>query len=483
MGPDQSIIKRICLFLGPALAGILVLQGPPDGLSVPAWATGALLIWMAIWWATEPVPIPVTSLLPIVILPLFDVASPKEVASGYAHHIVLLLFGGFLIALGIEKWGLHKRIALAIVVRIGTSPRALIAGFMIATAVLSMWISNTATTLMMVPIAISAAAALRDDTGRFITALLLGICYAASIGGVGTPIGTPTNLIAIDWLYRETGNSIGFPQWMAFGIPAVSLLLPAAWWGVSRKITNIADGPAILAAIQTERKNLGRMTAAEARVAILFGIVAFLWVNRIWLVDWADAAGWPVLAGYSGAQIDMMIALGGAVAAFIIPAGQPSGRALLTWQEAERIPWGVLLLFGGGIAMGNSIRETGLSEWIGLQMGILSTLPTVFFIITIVLLVIFLTELTSNVATMTTLAPILGTLATAIDAPHASLLAPAAVAASCAFMLPVATAPNAIIYATGQVSMGQMMSNGLRINLIAVLVISAIGLWLAPLVL
>lgn len=179
----------------------------------------------------------------------------------------------------------------------------------------------------------------------------------------------------------------------------------------------------------------------------------------------------------------MMIALGGAVAAFIIPAGQPSGRALLTWQEAERIPWGVLLLFGGGIAMGNSIRETGLSEWIGLQMGILSTLPTVFFIITIVLLVIFLTELTSNVATMTTLAPILGTLATAIDAPHASLLAPAAVAASCAFMLPVATAPNAIIYATGQVSMGQMMSNGLRINLIAVLVISAIGLWLAPLVL
>ncbi len=461
----------------------MLLAGPPPGLEPAAWATGALLIWMAVWWATEPIPIPATSLLPLVVLPLLGAGTPASISAGYTHPIVLLLLGGFMIALGIERWNLHRRIALNIVTRVGAAPQALIAGFMLATALLSMWISNTATTLMMVPIALSAATALRDDSGRFVTALLLGICYAASIGGVATPIGTPTNLIAIDWLQRETGASIGFARWMAFGVPAACLLVPAAWWSVTRGLGRLPDAGAAMDQIRIDRDGLGAMSVPEKRIALLFALVALLWVSRLWTVEAAASLGWTTLAGYSGAQVDMMIAIAGAVAAFLIPAGKGLNRMLLTWDEAVRLPWGVLLLFGGGIALGNAVKTTGLSAWIGTQMGVMSVLPALFFVVVIVTLVIFLTELTSNVATMTTLAPILGALAVATGAAPASLLAPAAVAASCAFMLPVATAPNAIIYASNQVSIGEMMRRGLTVNLIGIVVISLIGVWLAPLVL
>ncbi len=475
--------KKNGLFLGPALAILMLISGAPDGLSFAGWATGALMIWMAIWWATEPIPIPVTSLLPLVVLPLVGAASPKVVGAGYAHHIVLLLLGGFVIAIGIERWGLHKRIALNIVSRVGTSPKALIFGFMAAAALLSMWISNTATTLMMVPIALSAAAALKDTSGRFVVALLLGVCYAASIGGVATPIGTPTNLIAMDWLQREAGTSISFPQWMAFGIPAAVLLVPTAWWSVTRGLGKIQGGAAVLAQVREDRTSLGRMTVPERRIAIVFVTVALLWVSRLWTVQLAADLGWPTLASYSGAQVDMMIAIAGAVVAFIVPAGGGHKRTLLTWEEAVKLPWGVLLLFGGGIALGNAVKDTGLSQWIGDNLGILQSFPTIVIIAIVVALVIFLTELTSNVATMTTMAPIIGVLAVSIGAAPASLLAPAAVAASCAFMLPVATAPNAIIYATDKVTIGDMMQHGLRINLIGIAIITAIGFWLAPLAL
>ncbi len=476
-------VKRVGLMLGPALAGLMLISGAPEGLSFAAWGTGALMVWMAIWWASEPIPIPVTSLLPLVVLPLIGAATPKVVGAGYAHHIVLLLLGCFIIAIGIERWGLHRRIALNVVSRVGASPKALVFGFMIATALLSMWISNTATTLMMVPIALSAAAALQDKDGRFVIALLLGVCYAASIGGVATPIGTPTNLIAMDWLQRETGTSISFPQWMAFGVPAAILLIPVAWWSVTRGLGQLGDGAAALASVRRDRAGLGAMTVPERRIALVFGTVALLWVTRKLSVDLAAQFGWDTLAGYSGAQVDMMIAIGGAVAAFLVPAGGGERRALLTWEEAVKLPWGVLLLFGGGIALGNAVKDTGLSVWIGDNLVILNALPPVLFVAAVVALVIFLTELTSNVATMTTIAPILGALAVGVGAAPASLLAPAAVAASCAFMLPVATAPNAIIYATGEISVGQMMRRGLRVNLIGIAIITAVGFWLAPLVL
>ncbi len=472
--------KTAGLALGPALAASMLLAGTPPGLSGPAWMTAALLVLMAVWWATEAIPIPATSLLPLVALPLAGAGSPREVGADYYHPIVLLLLGGFVIAMGIERWGLHKRIALNIVSRVGGSPGMLIFGFMIATALLSMWISNTATTLMMVPIALSAAATLGNRGGPFATALLLGVCYAASIGGVATPIGTPTNLIAKAWLETEFGLSIGFPQWMAFGVPAMILLVPAAWWSVTRGLAPVQGSGAMADDILHQKRTLGPISSPEFRAALVFGIVALLWVNRLWIVEALGSAQFPLLKSY-GESVDSMIAIAGAIAMFLVPAGGGTRRMILIWEEAERLPWGVLLLFGGGIALGNAVSRTGLSEWIGSQLEVLSILPPIVFIAAVVALVIFLTELTSNVATMTTLAPILGALAVATGVAPESLLAPAAVAASCAFMLPVATAPNAIVFATGAVPIGQMIRKGFYLNLFGIVIITSIGYWIAPL--
>ncbi len=476
MDGQVSNVKRIGLVLGPGLAGLMLLLGAPEGLEFAAWATGALMVWMAIWWATEPIPIPVTSLLPMAVLPLVGAGTHKTVSAGYASHIVMLLLGGFIIALAIERWNLHRRIALAFVSRSGSRPGALIFGFMIATALLSMWISNTATTLMMVPITLSAAAVLKDESGRFVTAALLGVCYAASIGGVATPIGTPTNLIVLDWLETNAGTDIGFAQWMGFGVPAMLALIPVTWWVVTRGLPRLEGGEAVIADVKAQRTALGGMSRPEIRVALVFGTVALLWITRLPLSDFGVAIGFQPLAGLS----DMGIAMAGAVAMFLVPAGGTNNRALLNWEEAVKLPWGVLLLFGGGIALGNAVKATGLSAWIGDQLNVLSMFPVILVIAVFVTLVIFLTELTSNVATMTTLAPILGALSVTIGVAPASFLAPAALAASCAFMLPVATAPNAIIYATGEVSIGQMMRRGLWINLIGIGIITAIGYWLVP---
>ncbi|HAQ76723.1 MAG TPA: anion transporter [Hyphomonas sp.] len=470
--------------LGPALAALMLLFGPPEGLSHAAWGTGALMALMAVWWATEAIPIPATSLLPLFVLPLVGAGSPAQTGSDYANHIVILLLGGFIVALGIERWNLHQRIALNVISRVGTSPGAIVFGFMLATAVLSMWISNTASTLMMVPIAISASAVLGSVSKHFTTALLLGVCYAASIGGVATPIGTPTNLIAISWLQTEAGAHIGFAQWMAFGLPAMALLLPVAWWNVTRGMpVRSENAEAVSAHVKSQLIGIGKMTVQETRVAIVFGITATLWLLRLPLQLFLEASGIELLANYGGAEVDMMIAIFGGVLMFLVPAGGGEDRGLLNWQEAEQIPWGVLLLFGGGIAMGKAISRTGLSEWIGENLRVLDVLPPLIFIVIVVALVIFLTEVTSNVATMTTLAPVLGSLAVALGTAPESLLGPAAVAASCAFMLPVATAPNAIVYGTGHITIQQMIRKGFYINLAGIVIIAAVGYWIAPLVL
>ena len=475
--PSRS--KQIGLFLGPGSALIMLLIGAPEGLAPEGWATAALLVWMAVWWATEAIPIPATSLLPLVVIPLIGAGTAGEAASGYSSPIVMLLLGGFVIATGIERWNLHKRIALNIVSRVGSNPGMLVLGFMVATSLLSMWISNTATTLMMAPIAISAAAALKQNNERFLVALLLGICYAASIGGVATPIGTPTNLIAIKWLEDNTNTTIGYAKWMSFGVPALMLLIPLAWWVVTRGMPKMANSDKVAAEIREQRDALGGITAPEKRAALVFGIVATLWVLRV-----------PVQKSLADMELswlmavsDMGIAVAGAIAMFLVPSGTGERRALLNWPEAVKLPWGVLILFGGGISLGKAVTRTGLSEWLGNLLQVLDALHPIFFICAVVAMVVFLTELTSNVATMTTLAPVLGALAAAIGAAPQSLLAPAAVAASCAFMLPVATAPNAIIYATDRVPIQRMIARGLRLNLAAIVVITAIGYWLAPRVL
>ncbi|KCZ82875.1 anion transporter [Hyphomonas adhaerens MHS-3] len=489
--------RTIGLILGIALPALMLLTGPPAGLAWPAWLTACLLVLMATWWATEAIPIPATSLLPLIVLPFgaaiighgehadaIGVAalSPRAISGSYMDPIVLLLLGGFVIALGVERWHLHKRIALNIVDRVGTSPKALIFGFMLATAVLSMWISNTATSLMMVPIAISAAAALQDKEGKFTTAILLGVCYSASIGGVATPIGTPTNLIALKWLQEETGEGIGFGQWMTFGIPTATLLIPAAWWAVTRGLPKYQHGESMAASVHHDLLELGPIKTPEQRIAIVFGIIASMWVLRLPATKLLTSMGYPLLEAYGG-QTDMMIALFGAVLVFLVPAGTEERRALMTWDEAVKLPWGVIILFGGGISLGKAMHATGLSDWIGTQMEMLSVFPPILIVGIMVLLVIFLTEVTSNVATMTTLSPIIGSLAVAVGAAPQSLFAPAAVAASCAFMLPVATAPNAVIYATGKVPISEMIRQGFRINLMGVVIITIVGFWIAPMVL
>ncbi|MCA8900068.1 MAG: SLC13/DASS family transporter [Hyphomonas sp.] len=490
--------RQIGLILGLAIPVLMLLTGPPADLTPIAWVTAALLVTMASWWATEAIPIPATSLLPLFVLPtaaaiightdggtdaaILAQLTPKVIGASYADHIVLLLLGGFIVALGVERWNLHKRVALNIVDRVGTSPGALVFGFMLATALISMWISNTATSLMMVPIALSAASALRDTSGKFTTAVLLGVCYAASIGGVATPIGTPTNLIALKWLQEQTGTSIGFWQWMTFGIPAAALLVPAAWWSVTRGLNRASGGQAMAASVHQDLLDLGPMTVPERRIAMVFAVIAALWVFRLPIAEALSAAGYPRLMDYGG-QADMMIAIFGAVLVFLVPAGGGERRALMTWEEAVKLPWGVLILFGGGIALGNAMKTTGLSDWVGHRLEVLSIFPPLMIVAITVALVIFLTEVTSNVATMTTLAPIIGSLAVAVGAAPEALFAPVAVAASCAFMLPVATAPNAVIYATGHVTISDMIRRGFRLNLFGVVIITAVGYWIAPLVL
>ena len=473
------MVRLIGLALGPSLAFIMFLLPAPDGLSAEGWRVAALLVLMAVWWCTEAIPIPATSLLPLVFLPVFGGGTASEAASGYASPIVLLLLGGFIVAMGIERWNLHTRIALNVVLAFGQRPKFLIAGFMTATALLSAWISNSATTLMMLPIAISVAATTSNEDDGFTKALLLGICYAASIGGMATPIGTPTNLIAIDWLETNTGTSIGYEQWLMFGIPAVLLMIPLALFVLTRNLraSSADDGSAARDTIREKRGELGALTTPELRVSIVFGLVALAWVLRLRVQELlGDVSGFQWINAVS----DMSIAMAGAVAMFLVPAGKAQKRALLDWKEAENLPWGVLILFGGGITLGRAVSRTGLADWIGGQVSFLEAAPLFVLIIAIVAFVIFLTEITSNVATMTTLAPIIGALALGVGMAPEALIAPAAIAASCAFMLPVATAPNAIVFASGHVTVADMIRAGFLINLCGIFAIGLIGYFIAP---
>ncbi len=483
--PTARTVRRVGLVLGVVAALALQLFPHPEALGRDGWIVASLGLVMAIWWATEAIPIPATSLLPLVVLPLTGVLSTKEAGAPYASQIVLLLMGGFIIAVALERWNLHERIALNIVVRAGGRPRMLILGFMIAAALLSMWISNTATTLMMIPIALSVAHAEAGDDGMrgpFTLALLLGVAYAASIGGVATPVGTPTNLIAMQFL-ADAGRDISFVHWMALGLPVAAVMIPASWYALTRWAFPVdAARPAAAGAeqVRTALAALGRITTPEIRTALVFGAVAVFWISNSFVIGVLEI---PHLQAIVGSQLDATIAVAGAVAMFLVPAGGESGkgRALLDWETAVRIPWGVLLLFGGGLSLAAAINKTGLAEWIGGLMGGLTALPVVFIVLALVLVIIFLTELTSNVATVTAFMPVILALAGAGDINPVMLAAPAALAGSFAFMLPVATAPNAIVYGSGHVAIGDMVQAGFRLNLIGIVLITAAAAILTPL--
>lgn len=493
---ETRLLPLLGLIGGPVLALLILWLGPPDSLQSSndslqsAWIVLALLIVMATWWITEAIPIPVTSLLPLIVLPLAGIKTMGEAAAPYMHPIVVLLLGGFMFAKAIEQWGLHERIALNVVNRSGGSAAGLIGGFMVAAALLSMWISNSATSIMMMPIALSVAAAVENGHGKayrpFTYALLLGIAYSCSIGGLGTPVGTPTNLIVLGYLNDETGRDISFSEWMMLGLPVVAVMIPLAWFALTRWAFKMPKLDAVQAKAKVANRldALGKMTWPEWRTLFLFAFIASLWVFKRPLNALEIPFGDTVITPLAGLT-DHMTAIIAVVLCFIIPAGGKGreGKKLLNWSTAESIPWGVLILFGGGLSLAGAISSSGLSVYIGESLAVLSSLPTPVLILLITASVLALTEVTSNIATASALMPVLGAVALETGLPLEMMAAPVALAASCAFMLPMATGPNAVAFATGEVSLATMAKAGLRLNILAVGVITLAAYFLAPIVL
>ncbi len=449
--------QLIFLWFGP-IFGVLVWAILFSlGMATSASLTAGITALCAFWWVTEPVPIPVTSLIPFAAFPLAGVLNHKEVATAYGHTLILLLMGGFILSTAMEKSGTHQRLALTMVRFVGGGGKRLVLGFMLATALLSMWISNTATTLMMMPIALAVIEKSEDQ--ELAVPLLLGIAYSASIGGVGTPVGTPPNIIFMAVYEKTLGLKMSFLSWMKIGIPAVCVLLPLAWLSVTRKIKSkkaiaIPGG--------------GPWRAAEIRVLTIFLLTALAWITRT-----APFGGWSKLFAVPGAG-DATVALTAVVIMFLVPDGEGEGERLLDWPTALKIPWGLLLLFGGGIAIAKAFGVSGLSKAMGQALSGLTAWPVWLMIFTICLTVTFLTEITSNTATTALLMPILAAAGVAAKIDPVLLMIPAALSASCAFMLPVATAPNAIVFGTGHVTTRQMASEGVLLNLAGAFLLSAL---------
>jgi len=465
--------RMMALAAGPAALAVFLLLPVPTGLSAPAWYLLGMAAWMAIWWISEAVPIPATALLPIVLFPLLNIMSASTVTQSYANHLIYLFMGGFMIAVTMERWNLHRRIALHIVARVGTSPARLVLGFMLATALLSMWISNTATAMLMVTIGLAVLKQLLPDDQHhgspLSTALLLGIAYAASIGGVATLIGTPPNAVLAGVLDRNYGIDLNFGAWMRFALPLSALMLAVSWFYLTHVAFPLRDVKCHESAsqIHDQLRDLGRISAAEKRVALVFAVVAVLWISRGFI-------GW---APYEVVK-DSTIAMGGALLLFVIPAGGGQRGALLDWPTAVRIPWDIIVLFGGGFSLAAGFSETGLTSWLAEQLRVLQGVPVPLVILGVGLMVIFLTELTSNTATAALLLPVLGALAQGLHLSPLLLMVTATLCASFAFMLPVATPPNAIVFASHCIGIRQMARAGLWLNLIGVLLIGAfVYLW------
>ena len=466
----RSLRPVIGLLAGPLIFSALLLSPPPEGLSPTAWSVAAMAALMVVWWVTEALPVSATALVPIVALPLSGVMDVGQATAPYANPVIFLFLGGMLIAKAVERWDLHRRIALNVLRAVGPAPDRVMAGFMVATAFLSMWLSNTATTIMMLPIAISVIDLLghrpsSPGADKFAIALLLGIAYAASIGGLGTLIGTPPNALLAGFMAEEYGIQIGFAQWMALGVPLAALLLVLSWLLLTRVVFRVDHEPVsgVTEMIFESLTELGAMSRAERRVAAVFVIVALLWVLR------------PVLNGLlPGFQLtDTVIAMAGGLSLFLIPVNLREGHFLLDWQSASTIPWGVLVLFGGGLSLAEAMQKSGLSAWISDILSAYGALPLVGLILLVIALVVFLTEITSNTATSSLFIPIAATLGSGISGDPMLLAVPVALAASCAFMLPVATPPNAIVYSSGWVPTPQMAKSGLALNVICILVLTA----------
>lgn len=480
------------LGLAAALLVWAAMEGA-QGISPDARWVAAIATLMAVWWMTEAVPLAATSLLPIVLIPMLTDRTVAETTAPYASSIVFLFLGGFLIAIAMEKWNLHRRIALLTLRRVGAEPKRIVLGLMLATGFLSMWVSNTATTLMMLPIGLSVFALVTAGSGqpaagephrpgqadqvadenirRFGICLMLAIAWSASMGGLGTLLGSPPNAIIAGYAATELGQEIGFLDWMLLGVPTAFAFILIGWVLMTRLIYrfDLAEVPGGRRMIEEEIGRLGPMSQGEKMVTLVFVSAAFLWIVpglAEGIPGFAENFGW-----FTGLD-DTAIAIGAGIAMFLLP-GRGRREMVLVWKDAEDgLPWGVLLLFGGGLSLASAVAATGLDGWFGQQVGGLGALPAILLVAAVVAIVIFLTEVTSNTATAATFIPVLGGVAVGIGADPMSLLIPAAFAATCAFMLPVGTPPNAIVFSTGAVTIGQMARGGFVLNLVGIALIT-----------
>ncbi|MGA9325711.1 MAG: DASS family sodium-coupled anion symporter [Salegentibacter sp.] len=470
-------LKGIVLAAGPLLFITLQLIGRPASMPEAAFDVLCVTLWMALWWITEVIPIAATALLPIILFPLTGAVSIGSTTASYGHKYVFLYLGGFILAIAIEKWSLHKRIALSIIRLIGTNIRYIILGFMVSTAFLSMWISNTATSVMMLPIGTAIISQLKenpktskDDISKFGKALMLAIAYSASIGGIGTLIGTPPNLVFAGIVEELYGIQISFLKWALLGIPISIFLLIVCWKYLTRFAFDFrrAKFPGGRTEISRLWESQAPMSSQEKKVLIIFAATAFCWISRSFILQ-------PLLPFID----DTIIAITAGITLFIVPAGK--GETLLNWDEAVKIPWGIILLFGGGMALAKGFSETGLAEWIGGQLINLQNLPLFLLVLLLVASVNFLTEVTSNLATTAMLLPVLAPIALGLELHPYLLMVGATLAASCAFMLPVATPPNAVVFGAGYLRIPDMIRTGLWMNFFSILIISLIVYFLLPL--
>lgn len=453
----------------------------PEGLSTAGWRTAALGLCMGIWWATEALPVAVTALVPIAVFPVVGIAGVRSVTAPYANPTIYLFLGGFMVALALQRWNLHRRVALTVTSVFGGSGSSLVGGFMVASAVVSMWVTNTATAMMLLPIATSVVVIVGEnleapeDARNFPIAMLLGVAYGATIGGLATLVGTPPNALLAAFLAETYDLEIGFAQWMLVGVPVTAVLLPLCWWLLTQRIYPVRFSTRGRARrhLRRLRAELGPLSVAEQRVLLVFVCLAAGWGLRPLLSK---------LDGLSGLS-DAGLAILAAISLFVIPSGRVGSGGLLRWPDVRDLPWGLLLLFGGGLSLAAAVTSTGLAEWLGHQLIGLRLADLTVLVVTVTVLIIFLTELTSNTATTATFLPVVA--AVAVEAGYApiALAVPAALAASCAFMLPVATPPNAVIYGSGMLTIPQMVRAGFWLNVISIVVVSLIALLLVPRVL
>ena len=471
--------KKKGFTIGLIVFVLMLFMPAPEGLTENAWKVAAIVSLMAIWWATEAIPVPVTALLPLALFPLFQITSFKSAALPYANPNIYLFLGGFMLAIAIERSGLHKRMALKMILAAGSSGMKLIGGFMLVAALISMFVMNTSTTLMLLPIGLAVCSVvattipgLNDQDKKFFdTALMLGIAYAATIGGMSTLVGTAPNIVFSAFMLETYGVEISMIDWMTLGVPLAAVMLVSAWVILTKYVFPIS----FITSNDTKEHlhrmldDLGPLSKDELKISVIFGLTALAWIFRKGLDNF------ELLSGLT----DAGIAIISAILLFMIPSSNNKDD-LLNWDSSNKLPWGLLILFGGGLSIAAQINSTGLGVWIGEGLSILGTVPPIMLIFFVAALIIFLTEITSNVATTSTFLPVFGAVAIGLGILPVSLTVPVCLAASCAFMLPVATPPNAIVYGSGKFTIATMMKAGFVLNIIGIFVVTLFAYFIAP---